>query len=493
MKTILIFILTITLGVSAQEYVNEDTVNVYSENTLNPATKSIRIPVNFNESKLLSEIPDEIEDLTIEKVELVYTTFKESQDFDQIGLNQNRMKTFKNAFSNLDSPLIQWNIIGQSSARTAEAAKEYFHGFVVYYRPKPTKESIEHEISFMDSLLGEPFDTHFKVRDVETSTTKYEDRSSTFIASYDTPILMPLSEKEKNVDEDCIAAFSGTMNVKPAVFKHFQDSILSLYNCKRIQFTTEGELKENEKSTYNFEYYLIKEDCYDVKYITASSEAEPFYASSWIQNADYNVVQEAFERNPQWENSLVIIDVTGSMSPYIGKTMSWVKATQDSSQISAFVFFNDGDATPHNKKVTGRVGGIYSVINESFSSVYSEMKSTMRKGGGGDCPENNVEATIKGTDEFPECDEIIMVADNWATPRDMKFTSQLKKPVHVILCGGSMGINEAYIQLAYDTKGSVHTIEEDLNMREIKPGKQFKVGSSYFTLVNGRIVRAKHK
>ncbi|PHR45977.1 MAG: hypothetical protein COA32_12085 [Fluviicola sp.] len=106
MKAILILILTITLGVSAQEYVNEDTVNVYSENILNPATRSLRIPVNFNESKLLSEIPDEIGDLTIERVDLVYTTFKESQDFDQIGLNRNRMKTFKNAFSNLDSPLI---------------------------------------------------------------------------------------------------------------------------------------------------------------------------------------------------------------------------------------------------------------------------------------------------------------------------------------------------------------------------------------------------
>jgi hypothetical protein len=204
-------------------------------------------------------------------------------------------------------------------------------------------------------------------------------------------------------------------------------------------------------------------------------------------------VKKTFERNPQWENSLVIIDVTGSMSPYIGKTMSWIKATQDSSQISAFVFFNDGDATPHHKKISGRVGGIYSVTNESFGSVYAEMKSTMRKGGGGDCPENNVEATIKGTNEFPDCEEIIMVADNWATPRDMKFTAQLKKPVHVIICGGSQGINEAYVQLAYDTEGSVHTIEEDLNVREIEAGKQFKIGSSYFTLVNGRIVRAKHK
>jgi len=190
---------------------------------------------------------------------------------------------------------------------------------------------------------------------------------------------------------------------------------------------------------------------------------------------------------------LVVMDVTGSMSPYIAKTMAWVKATQESSQIDAFVFFNDGDNASDYKKRVGHVGGIYGVHNTTFGGVYQEMRKTMRRGGGGDCPENNVEASLDGIRDYPNCDEIVMMADNWATPRDLSLAKQLEKPVHVILCGANYGINMEYLQLAYDSGGSVHTIEEDLEMRSIKPGKQFKLGKSYFTLIKGRIVRAQHK
>lgn len=480
-----------TFGVSAQQYMKEDTVNIYTENKLNPATKSLRVPVDFNDSKLLAKYAEKFKSLTIERVDLVYTTFRESPDFDQIKLNQNRLKRFKKSFPELDSPLIQWNIIGQSSAVNAEQAKKLYHGFVIYYRPKPTKESIENEISFMDSLLGESTSNYAETEKIPTNAVA----QLLPVAESDEKLETDIVEYSDRVEEEeCLQLYTGKINATAKEFSQFKDSIMSLSRLRRLTYTEIERPDKNVKSVYNYEYLLLKEGCYEGETPIMHYETGVMpVLGSWFQNADYDAVRATFERNPQWQNSLVVIDVTGSMSPYIGKTMAWVKATQDSSQIGAFVFFNDGDNTPDYKKRTGNVGGIYSVSNETFSSVYSEMKSTMRKGGGGDCPENNVEATIKGIDEFPECDEIIMVADNWATPRDMKYASQLNKPVHVIICGGSHGINEAYVQLAYDTKGSVHTIEEDLNMRDIKPGKQFKVGSSYFTLVKGKIVRAQHK
>jgi len=233
-------------------------------------------------------------------------------------------------------------------------------------------------------------------------------------------------------------------------------------------------------------YYSLNEEC-DTAYTIDFSN--PF---SW-DNKEFNAVQATFERHPEWENTHIIMDVTGSMSPYIAKTMAWIKATQDSSQVQAFTFFNDGNATPDRKKRVGEVGGIYSVENKAYDPVYNQMKNTMRKGGGGDCPENNIEATISGMKSFPDCDEIIMVADNWATPRDLSLLGKIKVPIHIIVCGGQNGINIDFIQAAYETGGSIHTIEDDLDLRSIKPGKQFRVGRNYFTLSGGKIVRAEHK
>jgi len=322
------------------------------------------------------------------------------------------------------NPLIDWRIIGQNKATDSESAKELYHGFVIYYRPAPTKESIEEEISFMDDYLDGKI-----------------------------PMGADLSRKSTSVVcDEIVPGSSGTTLAPPAVVE-------SPMSDTTIYLTTE--------------YSIIGYSTYS--------------------GSDYSAVQETFKRHPEWKNSLVVMDVTGSMSPYIAQTMAWVKETQKSSQIDAFVFFNDGDAKPHHQKRVGSVGGVYSATNSSFSNVYGELKSTMRKGGGGDCPENNVEATIKGIDQYPNCDEVIMMADNWATPRDLSLAKSLKKPVHIIVCGASSGMNMQYIQLAYDTGGSIHTIEEDLEMRSIKVGKQFKIGNSYFALVKGRIVRAEHK
>ncbi len=187
------------------------------------------------------------------------------------------------------------------------------------------------------------------------------------------------------------------------------------------------------------------------------------------------------------------MDVTGSMSPYIAKTMAWVKATQDSTRVDAFVFFNDGDAKPTNQKVVGKVGGIYAIENKGFDLIYGVLKSTMRKGGGGDAPENNVEATIKAVSLYPNCKEVIMVADNWASPRDLQIAKELNCPVHVIICGSNQGINLDYIQLAYETGGSIHTIEEDMEMRNIKSGKSFHIGKQFFTIIDGKVRMAKNK
>lgn len=416
----------------AQNIVQRDTVKTYEKLTGVPGTEVLEVPVNFDEANLLKNLPSELKNLSIQQIDLVYTTYKENPTFDQQTLNQQRINALLKKFPSAKNPVINWRVIGQSAATDNLSAHQLFHGFVIYYRPTPTKESVESEISFMDDFLNG-----------KVTTGKVESMKSELKVIHKKEVEADVPMKYESREEDAVLL---TSTFSP---------IISYVYPTAIDVSTSS--------------------------------------SNWLNTADYSVMEKTFNRHPEWSKSLVIMDVTGSMSPYIAKTMAWVKATQDSSQIDAFVFFNDGNMTQDRLKKTGSVGGIYEIKNESFDAVYQQMTSTMRKGGGGDCPENNVEATLKGIQSYPECKEIIMMADNWATPRDISLASQLNKPVHIILCGAQHGINLEYIQLAYESGGSVHTIEEDLDFRSIKPGKQFKLGKNYFTIIDGKIVRAEHK
>ena len=58
--------------------------------------------------------------------------------------------------------------------------------------------------------------------------------------------------------------------------------------------------------------------------------------------------------------------------------------------------------------------------------------------------------------------ELILIADNSACVRDYRLCDSIHVPVKVILCGTPNGINPMFINLAARTKGSLHTIEEDI-------------------------------
>ena len=440
MKRLIIPVLFLAHIGWAQNHVSQETVKVYEKETIVPGAGVLEVPVSFDQASLLRSLPADLKDLSIQGIDLVYTTFKENPAFDQEALNTRRMNTLIKKLPVAENPLIRWRAIGQSEAVDKYAARKLFHGFVIYYRPKPTAESIEGEIAFIDGYVG-------------------EGTSSAFATNQD-----------EVVPEEELAI----------------ESVAIVYDSSPI-LSTEPVAMEVRSP-----YGVTEADSYVVSTGEVAYAWTPYNYNA-LPEADFNIMKETYERHPNWEKTLVVMDVTGSMSPYIAKTMAWVKATQESSQIDAFVFFNDGDNASDYKKRVGHVGGIYGVHNTTFGGVYQEMRKTMRRGGGGDCPENNVEASLDGIRDYPNCDEIVMMADNWATPRDLSLAKQLEKPVHVILCGANYGINIEYLQLAYDSGGSVHTIEEDLEMRSIKPGKQFKLGKSYFTLIKGRIVRAQHK
>ena len=204
-----------------------------------------------------------------------------------------------------------------------------------------------------------------------------------------------------------------------------------------------------------------------------------------------NVVFNVFKRHPEWKKKLIVADLTGSMYPYAQQISTWLKLhfVRDSLRQS-FVFFNDGDNRKDDTKKVGITGGTYYCTAKSTEQLIAAMNLTIRNGQGGDAPENVIEAILYGLKKNKTFDNVVLIADNWAKVRDIFLLSRVKTPVRVILCGVTEGmeINSDYLNIAYKTKGSVHTIEQDItDLITQTSGKRFTINGVDYIIKNGTI------
>jgi hypothetical protein len=194
----------------------------------------------------------------------------------------------------------------------------------------------------------------------------------------------------------------------------------------------------------------------------------------------------------QWKNMLIVGDLTGSMAPYTGQLLLWLRMNMSKKNVKQFVFFNDGDAKADRDKELGRTGGIYNVRADTLDAVLKTALRTMEGGNGGDNAENDIEALIKAIEMCPTCEEVVLIADNWARVRDMQLLDKITKPVKVIACGALFAYNPDLLEIARSTKGSFHTMSEDLGrLMELNEGQVIHLGTSSFKIEKGRFVPIK--
>lgn len=202
-------------------------------------------------------------------------------------------------------------------------------------------------------------------------------------------------------------------------------------------------------------------------------------------------VLKIFKRN-KWKDMTVVSDFTGSMSPYLSQVFLWYKLTFATKDFSEFIFFNDGDETDDRLKKTGKTGGIYYCKSFVKDTVLQTAAKCSKNGFGGDIQENNVEAVLYAVKQNPNLKEVIMIADNWAPMRDYALMSNIKIPVHVILCGlrPDVPINTEYLDLARHTGGTVHTIEKDIaDLTKLSEGSNIIIGDYDYKIVGGKFVK----
>lgn len=202
-----------------------------------------------------------------------------------------------------------------------------------------------------------------------------------------------------------------------------------------------------------------------------------------------STVLKIFKRNPNWKKELIVTDFTGSMSPYYDQVFIWYHLKNFKEPVN-FAFFNDGNRTPDHLKKTGKTGGIYMFSTDNMDTLFQRAYTTIMAGDGGDTPENDVEAILAAIKKFDKAKEIILIADNWAAMRDYSLIKLINKPVKVILCGTDYGINPQYLDLAKETGGSIHTMNEDITtLAKTREGEKIKIGKFNFLIRGGKFVQ----
>lgn len=225
------------------------------------------------------------------------------------------------------------------------------------------------------------------------------------------------------------------------------------------------QCKTEEEAKKYFHGFVVKYRPKKVKVIreiTAPKQLRELISGNAI-TAD-STVFKIMDRNPHWGDMLVVMDWTGSMYKYGAQLVLWHKLNMQAneSKVKHFVFFNDGNNRKTWQKKAGKTGGVYRAKSGELDEIVSTMEYVMKKGNGGDSPENDLEAILTGTQYLDGYDEVILIADNKSDIRDISLLEKIDRPIRIILCDIRGKIHPHYIKLAEKTGGSIHTLKKDI-------------------------------
>ena len=200
----------------------------------------------------------------------------------------------------------------------------------------------------------------------------------------------------------------------------------------------------------------------------------------YSENQD-STVEKIFERNTEWKEMLVVMDWTGSMYGFGAKAIRWHLQNFRTSGVKNVVLFTDGEPNRKKGKI-GDYGGIYYSAASDPKKLIKVMRRSMFRNYNNKIEENNIEGLIKGIKTFPKFEEVVMIADNRSCMKDYCLCDLIDVPVRIVLCGTDEGINPQYVNLAYELKGSIHTLDSDINGFEAYKveGTELTIDSSTF-------------
>jgi hypothetical protein len=454
----LIPLITLIILISLQSYCQNSITSLVKDKEIfrpyyrltEAGSKVLYLPMDYGRpdfSNNQKEAIKRLENAVIIRIDLVYSDYPAMADFSL--LTKKRLEALQRIIPKvfLDKT-IEFRKIRQTIGKTKDIASGLHHGFVIYFRPLPTKTSGKKEVRKLKTLLG------------ETVAEKAGDTSRvTWCTRF--AILVDTNQEGAPVLPEDYTRTITKISVKQAVSRAL------------IEKEAEKEFLQFGDSVFCVEDKR-EDGCDEVGYL--------------IYHPVDSTVTKVFRRH-NWTNSFIVVDVTGSMYPYTAQLLKWLQLTLTNKANRQFTFFNDGDNKGDDKKTIGKTGGIYSILSNKYDEIEQTIITAMENGNGGDQPENNIEALLESDRLCKDCDSIVMIADNWAPVKDISLLAGYHKPVKIVLCGVFDKINKDYLTLARETKGSIHLIEEDIySLSLLKEGETIKIHGGTYKLIKGKFV-----
>jgi hypothetical protein len=434
-----------------------------------------KVPFSFAEEQIQPKILRRIRTESIYQIDLVFSEYRTSGSFSQKELNRKRLEYLQRVAPELfANSAIRWNLIRQTEASTREQAAQLYHGYVFHCRSadfvdKSTKKSYRldrmAEIDLLHAMLGDTMEIGY------SSSLPFGRE-----ATRDT-IMQEVTERRYRRDTTGLWVPASRHRRKKGIRLPQKGIWARKLEVKRIPYEVSHLDTVIVTGGVILRDFMLPE-VYSMDALTTNA----MFADT--------VVLKTFREHPEWKNVLVVEDVTGSMSPYLGQTLLWRRLCHP--EIADWAFFNDGDSKPDGP--IGKSNGVYYIHSSEEKPVEDRLAEAMRRGYGGMGPENDIEAMIRALKQCENKPEaIILVADNYAKVRDLRLFGLLQEkqvPIYVILCGTSYGsINADYLEMARRTKGKVFTIEGEIEgLLETREGKIVKVGNQNYRVENGNLV-----
>lgn len=515
------FLFAFIIPLISQAQVSPEQIIKYKINSLDKvspvASEAVFvISAPYGKPVLSAELLQKIKSRQVISVELVYTKFRRSENFNQQQLNLNRLQNLKRILPEIfKNNNIDWKITEQTGATDYNTGQTYFHGFIINTRVgRFTAKDREIELAELEATIGDD-----KKKSESAGTKTFRERNTN--PKYDTETVRFYNVGAEFTDDPCelvddavehitypmeaqLRRISGKVQAQFTVNKY--GDVQDIKITEGIGFGCDDAVKKYLQSipkwkpardkqgtvssyvTLNF-WFIANPDLMPVSempcdLIVIAPKGVPM-SSSTVRN---NTVSEIFSRNKNWNNVAVVCDATGSMGPYMGDLMKWFRL--NASRIKHFTFFNDGDMKSDGQKAIGNTGGIYNTPAIGYEAVEKEMFTAIRNGFGGDLPENDVEALLEAEKNAPFAERLIWIADNYATPRDLALLPKVTKPVSIIICSTQGMVSTDYLNIAYKLKASLHTLTADFpSISQMKDGEKVNIDGREYRLVGERFYR----
>ena len=219
----------------------------------------------------------------------------------------------------------------------------------------------------------------------------------------------------------------------------------------------------------------------------AVSDNENYYSQN-----NQEIKAMLYRNKDQWKQKRIVANIDCSMYQYIDELMVWNYSDEAEQENNTYWLFNGFQYNSKPSDMGNDRRGIFYVPNNDVEGFCNTVDKIVNFSCGGNRLENVVEALIIGAKDKSEEEELLFIADNFSDVSDLHKLDDLSVPVRVLLTDSDYGINEHYLEIAYRTGGSVHTLFEDIpseKLKALKDGQQLQVGKYSYQFFKGKFLK----